>query len=568
MKSIKYISLAAVALMGTLSSCQHDEEEGYGISTSDVVGVRIAVGQSVATRSNPLGNPAEQRLFTPGDIVSISTNDQEEVWYKLQDDSETWKESETNKFLLWTADQLTFSAYYPTTAGTSMTSFSLPDDQSSDSRIADADYMTKSLVIARPSGGTDIDIELERQTARVIIKITGFNNQYADADKLVSNVRIHSAASKIADGAASGDAIAVTPAASGDGKQGSTYTALVIPTEANESASFVTMTDGENKERIVRGIPAMEPGKSYTYNLVVGKDKIEIASVTVKDWTTGVTLSGGRAEEIVEEEPFGEWLPGIFSVSGDKKVNFSRGNLQASTTDLGATWTWAFAANQWDVIGTGSANNKIISDGTVSENGTVDLFGWVGKSNTTWTTGGALYGISATGDGSTYGSVYPETLKKDWGTAYGDGTTGFTLSKAEWQYLISSRGDHSYAKATVNSTHGVILLPDNWNVATYSLSYNNGSAGFDSNEITAQDWKDKLEPAGAVFLPAGGSRWKGEVGNDFSATGNYWTTTSGSPYDNPQIKAYLLCFNANTVNINADFYKLTGMSVRLVRIAQ
>ena len=48
----------------------------------------------------------------------------------------------------------------------------------------------------------------------------------------------------------------------------------------------------------------------------------------------------------------------IFTINenGDQVV-FSRGNLQATTNDLGANWTWGFAENQWDYIGNAAANN-------------------------------------------------------------------------------------------------------------------------------------------------------------------------------------------------------------------
>ena len=51
-------------------------------------------------------------------------------------------------------------------------------------------------------------------------------------------------------------------------------------------------------------------------------------------------------------------LSGKFTINenGDQVV-FSRGNLQATTNDLGANWTWGFAENQWDYIGNAAANN-------------------------------------------------------------------------------------------------------------------------------------------------------------------------------------------------------------------
>ena len=70
-------------------------------------------------------------------------------------------------------------------------------------------------------------------------------------------------------------------------------------------------------------------------------------------------------------------LAGKFSVSATKQVQFSQGNLQA--TYDGTNWTWAFAANQYDYIGNAAGNTKVTATSPfISENATVDLFGWVG----------------------------------------------------------------------------------------------------------------------------------------------------------------------------------------------
>ena len=41
----------------------------------------------------------------------------------------------------------------------------------------------------------------------------------------------------------------------------------------------------------------LEAGKSYTYNLIVGKNKVTVGGVTVAPWNTGYTLPGGEAKE-------------------------------------------------------------------------------------------------------------------------------------------------------------------------------------------------------------------------------------------------------------------------------
>lgn len=292
----KYLSMAALALMGALASCQSDD---FTVARPDnAVSVNFSVGSLKATtRSNAIATDDTQREFNQGDQISVSTNDQEAVIFQCTStENQTWTEAVPNKFLLWTQPTLTFSAYYPATTGTSMATFTLPTDQSSVDKIALADYMTRQQTCNNGSG-SDIQMQLERQMARVIVRISGFGSQYRDDQKTVSNVRIYSEASGIADGNPTGSSTAIQPYAQGDGGQGSTYTALVVPGYGDSGARFIQLSDGEGSTLLVKGIPELEAGNSYTFNLVVGKNRIEVASVTVQDWTTGETLAGGQAQE-------------------------------------------------------------------------------------------------------------------------------------------------------------------------------------------------------------------------------------------------------------------------------
>ena len=305
MKATKYLSLAALALMGTLASCQSDDD--FTVARPDnAVSLNFSVGSlQGTTRSNAIATDDTQRQFNQGDQISVSTNDQEAVLFQCTStENQTWTEAVPNKFLLWTQNMLTFSAYYPATIGTSMTTFTVPTDQSSVEKIALADYMTRQQVISRPEGGSDINLQLERKMARVIVRISGFGNQYFDDQKTVSNVRIYSEASGIADGNPTGSSTEIQPYAQGSyddwsegWRQNSTFTALVVPGYGDSGARFIQLTDGEGSTLLVKGIPELEAGNSYTFNLVVGKNRIEVASVTVQDWTTGETLNGGQAEE-------------------------------------------------------------------------------------------------------------------------------------------------------------------------------------------------------------------------------------------------------------------------------
>ena len=321
----KYLSLAALALMGTLASCQSDDEAATNsfARPANAVGINVSVGSLQTTRSNPAAtDPDEAHLFNLGDQVCVSTEGQDPVLFQCTNaDQQTWAEAVPGKFLLWKQSEMTFQAYYPATEGTSMTAFTLPADQSTEAKIALADYMTRQQTCNNESG-TDINLSLERKMARVIVRIAGFNDQYDNDAKTVSNVRIYSQFSAIADGNPTGSSTEIQPYAQGNGGQGSTYTALVVPGYDDDGARFIQLSDGENSTLEVKGIPELEVGNSYTFNLTVGKNTIQVQSVTVEDWTTGETLAGGQATEdpsVTEVTTFSE-LQTALSAGKDVKL--------------------------------------------------------------------------------------------------------------------------------------------------------------------------------------------------------------------------------------------------------
>ena len=362
--------MAALALMGTLASCQSDDD--FTVTRpANAVGINVSVGSLQTTRSNAIATNDTQRQFNQGDQISVSTNDQEAVIFQCTStENQTWTETVAGKFLLWTQPMLTFSAYYPVTTGTSMTTFTVPTDQSSVEKIALADYMTRQQVISRPEGGSNIQMQLERKMARVIVRISGFGSQYDDDEKTVSNVSIYSEASGIADGNPTGSSTEIQPYAQGsnDGwgwSQNSTFTALVVPGYGDSGARFIQLTDGEGSTLLVKGIPELEAGYSYTFNLVVGKNRIEVASVTVQDWTTGETLTGGQAEEGSAKAP--AVTPNIaqadctFSPSNGKST-LSNANITTSmeySTDGGTTWTDVTTAGSIASLAAGTVQIRV-----------------------------------------------------------------------------------------------------------------------------------------------------------------------------------------------------------------
>ena len=311
-----------------------------------------------------------------------------------------------------------------------------------------------------------------------------------------------------------------------------------------------------------------KPKNLKDFTLTVGGKAITLTS-------SSKTLEAGHIYNITRTPGL---LIGKFTInSSGKQVRFSQGNLQATTTDKGTNWTWGFATNQWDYIGRAAANTKINGNGTVSDNGTVDLFGWVGASNTTWTNA-AKYGISNSqtlNSASTYGNVADEALKSDWGNTIGSGWR--TLTTAEWKYLFNTRSGATvngtsnarYARATINTdvkiVEGVILFPDGVTFVDSEAAW--GTINGLGTRCTSAQWT-ALEAKGCVFLPAAGYRWGNEVycAEGLGSYGNGFFYWSSSPYTSDVNYAQAVYFFNNNGALQMYYDNRSyGGSVRLVR---
>ena len=355
------------------------------------------------------------------------------------------------------------------------------------------------------------------------------------------------------------------------------------------SVTDMTISDGTNIYTVSRSAAAgpiyvaIRPisGADISYTATAG-DNVYEKSVTAKTYEAGNLYPLGLKMTKVDGLLSGKFT---INISGDQ-VRFSRGNLQAvcaSADNDGNTqesWTWKFATNQWDYVGDAAANNAVNGNGSVSVAGTVDLFGWVGASNTTWTNA-AKYGISnwkitssQSTSAETYGNVADEALKSDWGNAVGSGWR--TLTSAEWKYMFDTRSGATvngtsnarYTYATINiggtSVEGMILFPDGVTITNSEATW--GTINGMGTNCTSAQWT-ALEGKGCVFLPAAGYRWGVVVYGVYGpgASGNKFYYWSSSPNKSSEkAEAYDVCFDQILFpqSYNQRSY---GYSVRLVR---
>ena len=308
MKITRY--MGAFAVIAMLAACSTDDELGANSAANEVKITANVGGNSIFTRSNPLGTPEEQQYgFNENDAISVTTEGKTVIYKKT---GEVWTPANSGEFLLWTGNAQTFKACYPEKADEGSTnSFSagyVSADQSTVEKIALSDYMTctKNIVKEEIPANRQLALNFERQTARIIVKVSGFGDEFKDLNPTLSAVEVYS---KLKVPAGEGDSYEAIQACKKEESGKNVFYALVSPGTDNDAQNFlkltVTYNDSEGKPTQTRvldvtGIPALEKAMSYTYDVKIGKDKVTIGSVSVADWGKGDAITGGDAVTTTE----------------------------------------------------------------------------------------------------------------------------------------------------------------------------------------------------------------------------------------------------------------------------
>ena len=299
MKITRY--MGAFAVIAMLAACSTDDEQSANTAANEVKIAATVGGNSIFTRSNPLVTKAEQESFNENDAISVTTEGKTVVYTKNKDGQ--W--ANANDYLVWTGNAQTFEACYPGNSTNSISEGHIEADQSDITKIAQSDYMTCRKEIEKKDIPADrqLTLNLERQTARVIVKASGFGNEFEGLKPTLSAVEVYS---KLKVPAGESDSYVGIQAC----KKDNVFYALVSPGTANSTEKFlkltVTYNDSEGKPTQtkvldVTGIPSLEKAKSYTYDVKIGKDKATIGSVSVADWGTGDAIKGGDASILTPE---------------------------------------------------------------------------------------------------------------------------------------------------------------------------------------------------------------------------------------------------------------------------
>ena len=278
--------MGCAAAILALTACS-ESEDLLSAFHSDPNAVRITaqVGKASAdgfTRSNPLGTAEEQAKFNENDEISVKADGQDAVTYQLNNNE--WQ-PQGGKFLKWESDEMNFTAYYPDTFDGNLDKVTLPAEYDAASLAAN-DFMSYSGKQSNTKGN-QLSLIMERKMARVVVEIDGFNDQYAGAT--VNSINSLSICG-------------IKAYKHTDNK----FYALIKPCDAQSSATFISLDVAEGASKTttetLTGISELTAGKSYTYQLTVGKDKVSVSGITVKDWQTG-NITGGSTD-VKDKTPY------------------------------------------------------------------------------------------------------------------------------------------------------------------------------------------------------------------------------------------------------------------------
>ena len=351
MKILRYIG--TFALLATLAACSMEEEQ-VNVAGNEVIVKATIGGESIFTRSYPAGDAEGQKQFADYSQIGICQNGGDARKFELK--NSVWEIKDSKGPMKWETDAPVFKAFYPYTSYSSgVNSYDkgyIDQNQTKEDFLARSDYMTATKTYTTIPENRQLDLTFERKTARVVVNITAssFTNEFTNLN--LNDVYVFSQTNIPATPV--GDVKEITAYHDGYGVNGKPWIALVAPNAADADKNFIGVkvySDeyGEyGKMLYVKGIPNLEAGKSYTYNLKIGKERATIENVEVADWTTGSTIPGGEASAITVE-----------SIKESIAAQLRKGNDVVLTLNSNAS------SDIFDAIKT-AIKDKSVADGSVN----------------------------------------------------------------------------------------------------------------------------------------------------------------------------------------------------------
>ena len=539
--SFRFI-LAALAATAALVGCTKEITPNFENDKVNPEGSRI-IAVSFAPQTKTTLDGLQPKFEDGKDTVLISnTNDLDTCVVSVKDNKATISTNLTGPL----------TAVYPYTAAGMSEDNGNEIDTVLVSTVQSGKFADANICMAKMTSGNDKSLSFENKTAVFkIIPVAGESTQYvevsADGFEIANDVptgSTHTSLETIHVNTTSADSV---------------YVSILVP--EGLTVGDLKFSDGTNEKAITTGAQATEEIAAGT-----------LYTVTATGWESPAPDIPGA-------------INGKFSVSDDKQVYFSQGNLYAKNDNSG-TWIWGFYDKQYKfhsesmtVISSSGGNRAAAAEDTE-----IDLFTW-GYDKTSANASYSLNPVNTAGitghnsDGENFSSA------EDWGSIaglpsapYGGGWRTLTKAECEWllgpyssqtpgtncrkSSTVNGAANARYLKCKVDNSYGLMIFPDTFNwpaaVSAPQKSFiNNRDLTWDKVPDYTVSQFEALEVAGVVFLPAAGYRSSTSV-NNVGKYGTYWSSTSKS-----STNAYYLTFYSSVYSAS-NSGRFIAKSVRLV----
>lgn len=289
---MRKLFILSAAFVAVLSACNREEANAPGRGKEITVEAAIGTMSKVTTTGDAAAFDTGDKIALYAWTGSATSVPAEKVVNGVENTLGTDGKWTPASPMLW-ADMVTphyFIGIYPSRAVTNFTADAYT--------LNPADYEASDLLVAVNTTGlkaseNPVSLTFDHMLAKMFVNLT-FRNQWA-SEPTVSAITV------TAKKTATADYLAKALTASG------TAAPLALTKDSNAAWSGLQVSQAgvrtitisiEGKDYVfthTEDIP-LAKGKYTTVNLIVGRDKIELGSVSISNWVAGSTIDNGEAQ--------------------------------------------------------------------------------------------------------------------------------------------------------------------------------------------------------------------------------------------------------------------------------
>lgn len=283
----KLFTMAAMAIAVSFTACNNNDEVAM-ITPSEYITVNAGMGSLTRATATAFEANDEISVYAwTGDNTAVPTDLVVNNSINKYDGTSKWT---ATPMMLW-KDMTTahyFIGVYPAKAITNFTA---------DAYDAVTDILVATELTGRSAEGQNqgiVPLTFNHAMAKLVVNLT-FRNQFDGVPTVTAVATTAQPGATInylsATATAAGTA---TDMALGVVKNNESYTQIIAPQSIRK---IMIVIDGKTYTYNSSSDISLVAGKVQTINLIVGRDQVELGSVSINDWTTGETINGGEAQE-------------------------------------------------------------------------------------------------------------------------------------------------------------------------------------------------------------------------------------------------------------------------------